>query len=65
MTPEEKLAAMREQHARLELAARAVVEDARKAGDGDEAVVATHLLRRLLRELNGEPQPTSLATMGS
>jgi hypothetical protein len=40
MTPEEKLAALREQHARLELAARAVVEDARKAGDGDEAVVS-------------------------
>jgi hypothetical protein len=64
MTAEEKLRALREQHRRLETAARAVVEDARKAArDGDEAVVATYLLRRLMRELDNEPQPSSFATM--
>jgi hypothetical protein len=39
MTSEEKLRALRERHRRLEATARAVVEDARKVGDGDTAQV--------------------------
>jgi hypothetical protein len=65
MSAEERLYLLRERHRRLEVAARAVIEDARSAGGGDEAVVATQLLRWLLRELDGEPQPSGYATMSA
>jgi hypothetical protein len=64
-TDPDRLAALRKRQARLEVCARAVLEDARKYGDGDEAVVRTHLLRRLLRELDGEPQSSAFATMSA
>jgi hypothetical protein len=52
---------LREAYRRLATAARAVCEDARQHGRDDEAMVAAHHLRRLIREIEGTPQPDGLA----
>jgi hypothetical protein len=54
---------LRESHVRLRNVAEAVIEAADYPIDDDEARVYRSHLRRLERELRGEPQPSSFATM--
>lgn len=56
---------LRERYIRLRGAAQRVVNGTRAAGDGDRPMcgVEPHLIRRLRRELEGEPQPQPLTWM--
>lgn len=54
--------ALREQHRRLRAVAEQVCNDARQ-GDLDDGIVSVTLLRRLKRELDGDPHPSVFATM--
>ena len=64
MTQEQAIhEALVERHRRLKTIADDVVVRARAASDPDQALVPTHLVRALQRELDGTPQPSALVTM--
>jgi hypothetical protein len=59
--------ALAERYRRLRVVAQRVVDEAEAVGNPETPMCAVppHRIKVLRRELEGRPQPTSLATMGS
>jgi hypothetical protein len=67
MTTTEQHEALSERYTRLHRAAQQVVDGCEAVGNGEEprCGVHPHLIRRLRRELEHEPQPSAFFTMST
>lgn len=65
MSTDDRLNALLERHVRLRRAAQAVIDEGHAVGNAEnpEVGVPAHAIRRLRRELDGEPQPSRFAWM--
>jgi hypothetical protein len=66
MTNTERYRALERRYHRLLVAAENLVRDTRSIGspEAPACAVPPHRIKTLRREIDGEPQPTALATMG-
>ena len=65
--PEEQLQILRGRYTRLANIAQQVVDEAESVGTPEHprCAVEPHLIRTLMREIYGEPQPSAFATMSA